>query len=160
MDRFLRIVYNDNDLPIGNQWRHFFDGIEVIKTDKQIQNQRRWSLSSMAIRLWSSTFSRCCTNLLSADEIRWFDLVHDFFIGTMVQRETIRNRKLAVRFLAGAWCLTCFVLVTAYSSVLISFVTSPNYKPLVNSIYDLPKDTRIKMTVNKGLYPDVANTLT
>ena len=41
MDRFLRIVYNDNDLPIGNQWRHFFDGIEVIKTDKQIQNQRR-----------------------------------------------------------------------------------------------------------------------
>lgn len=77
----------------------------------------------------------------------------------MVQRETIRNRKLAVRFLAGTWCLTCFVLVTAYSSVLISFVTSPNYKPLVNSIYDLPKDTRIKMTVDKGLYPDVVFTV-
>lgn len=66
---------------------------------------------------------------------------------------------MAIRFLTGAWCVTCFVLVTAYSSVLISFVTSPYYKPLINSVYDFPKDPSVKITVDKGLFPDLAFTV-
>ena len=66
------------------------------------------------------------------------------------------NRKLAIRFLTGAWCLTCFVLVTAYSSVLVSFMTAPeSYKPIINSIHDLPaKQHHVKVTVDKNLFAD------
>ena len=66
------------------------------------------------------------------------------------------SRRLAIRIVAGAWCLTCFVLVTAYSSVLISFLTAPeNYKPMVNSINDLALRPNIHLTLNKGLTPDL-----
>lgn len=73
----------------------------------------------------------------------------------MAHKEASRNQKLAIRFLTGAWCVSCFVLVTAYSSVLISFVTSPYYKPLIESVYDIPKDPNIKITVDRGLFPDL-----
>ena len=67
------------------------------------------------------------------------------------------SRKLVIRFLTGAWCLSCFVLVTAYSSVLISFLTAPEvYKPLINSMNDLPNKSYVRVTVNKGLFADVA----
>ena len=77
----------------------------------------------------------------------------------MAQKESSRNRNLAIRILAGTWCVACFILITAYSSVLISFVTSPNYKPLIQSIYDLPKNEEIQITVDKGLYPDILFTV-
>ena len=73
----------------------------------------------------------------------------------MAHKEANRNQKLTIRFLAGAWCVTCFVLVAAYSSVLISFVTSPYYNPLIESVYDIPKDPKIKITVDRGLFPDL-----
>lgn len=82
-----------------------------------------------------------------------------FLSGMMANKKTNRNQKLTVRLLSGAWCLTCFVLVTAYSSVLISFVTSPNYKPLIKSIYDFPKDPQVKITVDKGLSADLIFTV-
>ena len=77
----------------------------------------------------------------------------------LAQKETRRNQKLAIRFLAGAWCLTCFVLIMAYSSVLISFVASPYYEPLISSLYDIPKNPQVTITVNKGLYPDLLFTV-
>ena len=49
------------------------------------------------------------------------------------------SKKLAIRLAAGAWCLGAFVIVTAYSSVLISFIISPNLKPIIESIRDIPK---------------------
>ena len=65
------------------------------------------------------------------------------------------NRQLVIRLLVGAWCLTCFVLITAYSSVLISFLTAPDtYKPIINSINELPKKPFIRVTVDKGFFPD------
>jgi len=66
-----------------------------------------------------------------------------------------RSRQLAILLLAGAWCLVCFVLVTAYSSVVISFLTAPEtFKPIINSINDLPMKPEIRVTVNKGWTPD------
>lgn len=65
------------------------------------------------------------------------------------------NRQLTIRFLTGAWCLTCFVLVTAYSSVLVSFMTAPDsYKPIINSVNDLPAKPNVHITVNKNLIAD------
>nr|CAH0113330.1 unnamed protein product [Daphnia galeata] len=75
--------------------------------------------------------------------------------GLLAQGGTSRDQKLTIRLLAGSWCVACFVLVTAYSSVLISFVTSPYYKPLIRSVYDIPKNPNIKITVNRGWSPDL-----
>lgn len=77
----------------------------------------------------------------------------------LAQGGTSRDQKLTIRFLAGAWCTACFVLVTAYSSVLISFVTSPNYKPMIQSLYDIPKNPKVKITVNRGWSPDLLFTV-
>ena len=64
-------------------------------------------------------------------------------------------RQLVIRLFTGAWCLAGFVLVTAYSSVLISFVTAPNpFKPLVNSIEDMPAHPNVKLFVNRNLIAD------
>ncbi len=64
------------------------------------------------------------------------------------------KQKLVVRFLAGAWCVASFIIVTAYSSVLISFVTAPNLKPLIDSVYDLPIKQNIKLAVDRGWSPE------
>ena len=39
---------------------------------------------------------------------------------------SVNRHSLAIRSLTGAWCLTCCVLVTAYSRVLVSFLTAPS----------------------------------
>ena len=74
----------------------------------------------------------------------------------MASRAISKNRQLAIRFVAGAWCLACFVLVTAYSSVLIACITAPDkFKPIINSVNDLPNKPEIQVTVNKNLFLDV-----
>ncbi|XP_046632203.1 ionotropic receptor 93a-like [Daphnia pulicaria] len=65
------------------------------------------------------------------------------------------NRQLAIRFAAAAWCLACFVLVQAYSSTLIAFITSPNNKPIINSVYDIEKVPGLKITVNRNFAADL-----
>jgi hypothetical protein len=60
------------------------------------------------------------------------------------------NKKLPVRLVAGVWCLSCFVIVTAYSSVLISFIVSPNLKPIVSSIQDVFNVPGLKIVAPKG----------
>jgi len=60
------------------------------------------------------------------------------------------SKKLAIRLAAGTWCLACFVIVTAYSSVLISFIISPNLKPIINSIQDIPKVSGLRVVAVKG----------
>lgn len=81
------------------------------------------------------------------------NLIH-LYPGMMAQKETSQNQTLTIRLLAATWCLACFVLITAFSSVLISFVTLPYYKPLIDSIYDIPKNPQIKITVDRGLPMD------
>ena len=66
------------------------------------------------------------------------------------------RKQLAIRLAAAAWCLACFVLVQAYSSTLIAFITSPNSKPIINSVYDIPNVPGLKITVNRNYGPDVS----
>lgn len=58
------------------------------------------------------------------------------------------SKKLGFRILVGTWALGCFLLVNYYNSILTSFFTSPNYQPLIKSVYDLQKKTDIKMVAN------------
>ena len=71
------------------------------------------------------------------------------------------NQNVVIQLLAGAWCLSCFVLVTAYSSVLISFLTAPEntYVPIVNSINDLPSKPEVRVTVDRSKYTDIVFTV-
>jgi len=76
--------------------------------------------------------------------------------GSLVGSAVKNYRQLAIRIFTGAWCLVGFVLVTAYSSVLISFVTAPDpFKLILNSIGDLLTNHNIKLIVNKNLMADV-----
>ena len=59
------------------------------------------------------------------------------------------GRWLSIRILAGTWCLSCFVLITAYSSVLTSFIVSPNIKPIIDSVYDIPKVFGLQVLIDK-----------
>jgi hypothetical protein len=63
--------------------------------------------------------------------------------------------EIAIRLAAAAWCLACFVLVQAYSSTLIAFITSPNNKPIINSVYDIPNVPGLKITVTRNFGADV-----
>ena len=58
--------------------------------------------------------------------------------------------------LCGVWCVACLVLMTAYSSFLIASLTAPDqYKPIINSVNDLPNKPEIRVTVNKEWFLDV-----
>ncbi|EFX71751.1 hypothetical protein DAPPUDRAFT_111452 [Daphnia pulex] len=65
------------------------------------------------------------------------------------------KRQLAIRIAAAAWSLACFVLVQAYSSTLIAFITSPNTKPIINSVNDIPNVPGLKITVSRNLGADL-----
>ena len=95
-------------------------------------------------KLWISIFK-----LNKDSKTRWL----------IVVGSSCPDKKLAFRVIAGAWCLACFVLVTAYNSVLISFVTSPNAVPLISSIHDLKNTTAVKLVVDKGMGFDITLTV-
>ena len=59
-------------------------------------------------------------------------------------------KSLKIRLLAASWCLASFVLVAAYSSVLISFVLSPHASPIINSFSDIPDNPKVKLVTEKG----------
>lgn len=80
----------------------------------------------------------------------------DFVFGVLVsQGMSFPARSLTLRFIVGVWVLGSLVLATAYTSVLISFVTLPDYKPLVDSVYDLPLKPDIRATVTAGQAVDI-----
>jgi hypothetical protein len=63
----------------------------------------------------------------------------------------IASRRLAIRLVAGSWCILAFVLVTAYQSLLISFILAPGIEPpIVDSFADLANKTNVRLLVEKG----------
>lgn len=46
----------------------------------------------------------------------------------------ILNRKLPIMLVSAGWCLSTFVLVTAYNRLLTSYIMAPNPQPLFKSI--------------------------
>lgn len=47
-----------------------------------------------------------------------------------------RNR-LSFRIIQGTWCLAAFVLLNAYSSTIISYLTAPKLTPVTKTIKEL-----------------------
>ena len=65
------------------------------------------------------------------------------------------HRTMKIRFLFGIWCLALLVLGIVYNTVLVSFITLPVYQPLINSIFDIPKSTGVRVTVDKDRGADL-----
>lgn len=57
--------------------------------------------------------------------------------------------------MVGTWCLATFVLVQAYSSTLISFVTTPISTPLIKSLEELASKTNVYPVVRVNYAADV-----
>lgn len=52
--------------------------------------------------------------------------------------------------MASTWCLASLIIGTYYSADLISFITVPTYKPLINSIHDVVERPELHLVTNKG----------
>jgi hypothetical protein len=48
----------------------------------------------------------------------------------------------------GLWCLTMVALVNAYTSTLMSYLTVPKLKPIVNTLADLAASLDTQVTVD------------
>ena len=60
-----------------------------------------------------------------------------------------------MRLVGGTFILAAFVLVTAYNSVFISFITAPHSYPLVETVADVAEKSNVKLATSKGLAIDL-----
>jgi glutamate receptor, ionotropic, invertebrate len=63
------------------------------------------------------------------------------------QGEYFHERKLPVRILVAIWCLMALILVNSYTGNLISYLTVPKMKPVVNSFEELANSQDTKLTI-------------
>ena len=57
-----------------------------------------------------------------------------------------------IRLVTGSWCILAFVLVTAYQSLLISYLLAPvSLPPIINGMKDLAQRTDVGLVVDNGL---------
>ena len=82
-------------------------------------------------------------------------ILKDFFFQFTFVAGFFTARKFKMRIVGGAWCLTAFVLVTAYSSVLISFIAAPVFYPLVDSVGELADRNDVSLVILKNYATDV-----
>ena len=66
----------------------------------------------------------------------------------------VPSYKLKLRIAVGAWLLAAFVLMSAYSSVLISFILAPQFKPLLENVKELGHRKDLLPATVKGNGPD------
>jgi hypothetical protein len=57
--------------------------------------------------------------------------------------------------IAAAWCLAAFVVVNVYNTTLISFISSPNLQPVIDTIYDIQKKPELQIVLDKAQYSDL-----
>ncbi len=67
--------------------------------------------------------------------------------------------KLSFRILQGTWCLAAFVLLNAYSSTIISYLTAPKLMPVTKNLDQVasgnPQNLKLlleKDNIMKGRY--------
>lgn len=69
---------------------------------------------------------------------------------------SLRNNSYNIRLATATWCLACFILIQSYSCNLTSVLTVPQFtKPIINSVYDIPKVKNLQVVVYRGYGTDV-----
>lgn len=66
-----------------------------------------------------------------------------FFQGNYVQ-----PKQTSLRVAAGMYCLMALVFINAYAGNLVSYLTVPKLKPIVNSFEDLALSLELKLAVD------------
>jgi len=66
----------------------------------------------------------------------------------------IATTNLPILSGVATWCLATFVLVTAYNSLLTSYIMAPNPQLLINSIDDLKTRPHIRVVTDKDRNAD------
>ena len=65
-----------------------------------------------------------------------------------------------MRLIGGAWCLVALILVTAYCSILTSFLTAPHLLPLVETVEDVAEKAHVNPATIKAWAVDVMISVT
>ena len=73
-----------------------------------------------------------------------------YFIAPQIADLYRPRKEIAIRLVILAWCLAILILLTSYTTLLISVVTAPNPQPLIKSIYELPNRPEILPITDKG----------
>ncbi len=60
------------------------------------------------------------------------------------------SSHLPLHFVAGSWCLMAVVLVYAYNSTLISYISLAKYELVLNTFEDLAASTTLRIITQRG----------
>lgn len=77
-------------------------------------------------------------------------LVNDF--STFFHFQSAENEQSftqSTKILVAFWCLATFVLVQSYTSCLISYLTTPKFIPIANTIGDIADNGELSLVVWK-----------
>ncbi|KAI9561655.1 hypothetical protein GHT06_012615 [Daphnia sinensis] len=66
------------------------------------------------------------------------------------QGGSFRSMRPALYFVVGSWCLGAMVLISAYNSILTSYILGSNAKPLAHSAGDIIGNSMVNIAVTKG----------
>ncbi|KAI9559869.1 hypothetical protein GHT06_013876 [Daphnia sinensis] len=80
----------------------------------------------------------------------WYLIFIAFAATALIMRGHVHSGRLAMRLAAGSWCLIAFVLVYAYNSTLVSYISLSKYESVVNTWEDLASSTNLRVTVPRG----------
>ena len=75
--------------------------------------------------------------------IYWFLIFFSISIGPYIPL-----RQTSFRLAAGVWCLMSLVLINAYSGNLISYLSVPKLKPVVQSFENLASSLDLKLAID------------
>ena len=65
------------------------------------------------------------------------------------------SRSITIRIVTGVWCLGCFFLIQFYCCNWTSHLTTSRpSKALVDSVYDIPNVTGLRITVDRNWAAD------
>jgi len=67
----------------------------------------------------------------------------------------VSNRNVQARILQSTWCVNGLILGIFYSSILISFIMTPNPQPLVSSVQELAEKKDVGLIVFKNFAPEL-----
>ncbi len=66
---------------------------------------------------------------------------------TWLSGNKTQPQQLSFRILVATWCIMALVLVNAYSSTLISYLSVPKLQPIVNSLEELAAQNSLRLIV-------------
>ncbi|KZS11624.1 Uncharacterized protein APZ42_023549 [Daphnia magna] len=103
----------------------------------------------------SSTLDRSYCGKLHHISCSAFEVLFEVFRILMNQGGSFPTMRNTVCFVVGSWCLGALVVVSAYNSLLTSYILGSNAEPLVDSLADVAANSKVNLVVDKGLAVDV-----